>query len=366
MDNNKRLSYLTLEAPREGQASYAHVHEIIAGLRRRGWDVRLFQPPYAGRYQLPPLLIRLLASFWVQLCLWIRWRRGSVLYVRGHYLAFPSAVVAWLLRIPIVHEINGPYEDVFVTYPALNRFRKILIWMQRWQYRRARKLISVTEDLCRWAEIEAGGKVRCALISNGANTELFRPDLDAPDDAPERYVVFFGGLARWHSVPVMMEAAAHEDWPQGVHLVVIGDGQCADLVRTGAAQHAHIHMKGRLDYKSVPAYVAGALAGLVPVSNPDNRSQTGVMPLKLFETLASGIPVIVADFPGQADLVRAEQCGVVIPSEDAGALARAVAAIAANPQAAKEMGARGREVIIRAHSWDARAGATDALLGEMR
>ena len=49
-------------------------------------------------------------------------------------------------------------------------------------------------------------------------------------------------------------------------------------------------------------------------------------PLKLFETLACGIPAIVSELPGQADLIREGRCGLVIPCNDPTALARAVAA----------------------------------------
>jgi glycosyltransferase involved in cell wall biosynthesis len=293
--------------------------------------------------------------------MWAAWRRGAVLYIRGHYLAFPSAVIAKWLRIPVFHEINGPYEDVFISHPSLVRFRSLLIWMQRQQYRWATGLIAVTGGLCRWAEKESG-QGTCHLIPNGANIDLFHPGVGPAEKIPPRFVIFFGGLARWHGVPVMIDAVNHPDWPQDVHLVVIGDGQCSDMIHAAAKTNPRIHMLGRMANTDMPAYIVPAIAGLVPITNPGQRSDSGLMPLKLLETLSCGVPAIVTDFPGQAELVRAGNCGLVIPPDDAVALARAVADLATKTDLAREMGHKGRDLVVAHHSWDARAATTESLI----
>ena len=71
---------------------------------------------------------------------------------------------------------------------------------------------------------------------------------------------------------------------------------------------------------------------------------------------------MVTDLPGQAEVVRAGACGIVIPCDDAAALARAVAQLAAGPAAAREMGRRGAEFVRREHSWAARAATIDRVL----
>ena len=50
---DQRIAYLALEAPRVGQASHVHVSEIIAGLERRGWAVRLYSPSDTKRAVKP-------------------------------------------------------------------------------------------------------------------------------------------------------------------------------------------------------------------------------------------------------------------------------------------------------------------------
>lgn len=359
------LAYLTLEAPRVGQASHVHVGEIIAGLKRRGWTVRLLQPSYTDRPERPSVPRRLLEYALVQARLWAGRRRGEAIYVRGHFMALPTAALAALFRIPIVHEVNGPYEDIYVTYPWLNRFRGLLNAMQRVQYRWASHLLPVTRDLADWLAAETGHS-RITVNPNGANTDLFRCDAPPAPGLPDRrYVVFFGGLAAWHGVAPMLAAVQHPSWPAGVDLVVVGDGQERDKVRKAAAAGSSVHAAGYQPYSMVPGFVAPALCGLCTISDPGGRSRTGLLPLKLFETLACGVPVIVTDFPGQADIVREHACGLVVPVDDPAALARAVAELAADPARAKAMGTRGAAIVAAEYSWDRRAGDVAAVLSRL-
>ncbi len=229
--------------------------------------------------------------------------------------------------------------------------------MQRQQYRWATGLIAVTDELRDWALHESNGRP-VATIPNGANVELFKPKLSKPENLPEVYAIFFGGLSTWHGVQFMINAVNHTEWPHQVHLVVIGDGQDGHILRKEAEKNRHIHVLGKKPYNDIPHYVANALVGLVPILNSGNRASTGLFPLKLFETLACGTPVIVTDFPGQADLVRSEHCGLVVKADNAEALAQAVAELYAHRYTASAMGMRGYDSVRLNHSWDARANAT--------
>ena len=352
--NPVRLAYLTLEAPREGQASYTHVFEIVEGLRRRGLKVDVYMPSYADRFELPNLIRRLLEHSRLQGRLAMKWRGYDALYVRGHNLAFPVALLARVTRKPIVHEINGPHLDIAVTYPWIWPFHGLLNWMQRVQYRWADALVAVTPQLQRWLRSE-GCTNPIEVVPNGANLDYFNPGLSMRTGLPARYVVFFGGFARWQGITTMLDAVQHPSWPSDVFLVIVGDGQMRPEVERAALQTPRLQYLGRLPYREVGGVVASALASLVPKIRDNDRDETGVFPVKLFEIMACGVPAVVSDYPGQADLVRRGRCGLVVPPGDAAALAVAVGELAANPDTARAMGQRGYELVVREHSWDARA-----------
>lgn len=208
--------------------------------------------------------------------------------------------------------------------------------------------------LGRWLRSE-GCTNPIEVVPNGANLDYFNPGLSKRTGLPARYVVFFGGFARWQGITTMLDAMQHPSWPSDVFLVIVGDGQMRPEVEQAAHKTPRLQYLGRLPYREVGAVVAGAAASLVPKIRDNDRNETGLFPVKLFEIMACGVPAIVSDYPGQADLVRRGRCGLVVPPGDAAALAAAVGELAANPDTARAMGQRGYELVLHEHSWDARA-----------
>ena len=363
---NKRVAYLCLQATREGQASYSHVNEIINGLRRRGWDVELFEPGYARAVAVPSPWAKVWSYAAVQFRLWHRaWqgRSRSLLYVRAHPFAWPTAIWAKLMQIPVIQEVNGIHEDMFIAFPWTRLFKKIFLPFLQLPLVLASRVIVVTEQLEPWARRE-GGHGRVTVVPNGANVELFRPDAPHRPDLPQPYVVFFGVLARWQGIDTLLDATRHPDWPSQVHLVIVGDGVERGRVEAAARDRRVLYL-GRIPQRDLAGIVAGSLAGVVPANNLEGRSEKGLSPLKLYETLACGVPVILTDVPGQADLVREVGAGLVVPLGDPAAIARAVAYLASHDADRTTMGRRGRDAIVREHSWDRRAEMTSDLLASL-
>lgn len=348
--SSERLLYISFERLLPSSAAATHVREICSGLTAQGFSVRLNAEERPVAPSLPERALRygrVLARGLAGL------RSSDVLFFRAHFAGLPLALCARALGRPTIHEINGGYEDAFITHPRFAALRSTLCWMQRAQYRLANALVAVTPDLVSWARSEAGhGNV--FLVTNAANTRLFNPD--GPKVRRTRdYVLFFGGLVRWHGVDVMLQAAASAAWPAEIDLVVAGPIVDESLRPALQQLPSNVSYLGAKPQAELPALIRGALAALVPISDPSQRSQRGVMPLKLFEALACGTPVIVTDLPGQAEFVRATGSGLVVPIGDVEGLARAVATLAADRLRACELGRAGAAAVLAEHSWDTRA-----------
>lgn len=355
------VAYLALQAPRRGTAAYTHVHEIVQGLRREGFSVDLYAPGYAGGGAKPGLAGRALAYVTTQLRLLARWRRYRVLYVRGHFAAWPAALAARLTGKIVVHEINGPFADAFINNPGLRPVARLLSASEAWQYRHAAGLVCVTSGLAAWLGKQAPG-VAVEVIPNGANVTLFNPAREPWPGLQHPYVVFFGGLSAWHGVDWLLSAVRSPEWPGGVYLVVVGEGPGSADVARAAAAGAPVSVLGRLAYEDVGRVVARAWASLVTIVDTRGRSATGLAPIKLFESAACGVPVIVSDLEGQAELVRDLGLGCVVPAGDAAALARAVAALCAGGGPGDDFRVRVRRIAEQQFSWNARSRDTAAFL----
>ncbi len=358
------IAYLSLEAPVEGQAAHTHIHEMIAELRALGWQVDPVLARRTGASANASYLTRLREYVSLQWHLGRNIARYRAIFMRGHFMALPLALYAHRRGVPVLHEINGKAADIGVTYRWTRAIAPLIRFMYRAQMHRADRLLAVTDGLAGWAT-SFSGNTRTELVSNAANTRVFTPDGPRLPGLPPRYVAFVGGLVAWHGIATMIAATRDPAWPQDVTLVIAGDGVERDAVQAAAADNPRIMAVGRLPYQHVPALLRGALGALCVISDPDGRSATGVAPLKLFEAMACGVPVVVSDLPFQAELVSSAGAGFVVATDDAGALAQAVHELAAKPDAARSMGMRGAAHVAAHGSWAARAAQVDAILREV-
>ncbi|MDO9582819.1 MAG: glycosyltransferase family 4 protein [Desulfomicrobium sp.] len=350
------LYYLCLQATRQGQASYSHVHEILSGLQRRGVSAILFEPAHVKSVNHPNIFSRLQGFISTQFKL-IFSDKPDLVYVRWHFATILVSFWAKVRNIPVIQEVNGPYEDLFLSYPWTRKFRNFFVFIMRQQLKWADAVIAVTPQLVEWSCKESCHD-NVYLISNGANTDIFRNEASHTEliQYSGKYVIFFGALAPWQGVDVMLEAISSHEWPSKVTLLIVGDGADKTKIIEASRSYSCLHYLPSVDQKNLAGLIASSLASMIPKIG--EWSKTGLFPLKLFESLACGVPVVVSDWPGMADFVREHQCGIVVPPGDPEALARAVAELDKDPASARIMGGRGSEVVRLSHSWDAKAEET--------
>lgn len=339
--------YLCLQ-PLSGQgAADAHVGGIVRGLQAAGQHIEVVASPFVDS-SLPR---RLLIGLRLQLQALARMRHADAAYVRMHPLAALSVLL--VRSTPILVEVNGVPEDFYVAHPSLRHVAPILERLLRYQLRRAAHVVTVTNGLAEWVkEVEPQAR-SVHVVPNAADPDLFRPGLDRPSDAPEEYVLFFGALTPWQGIELAIAAAGHPTWPPHLPLVVIGDGQEALRVKeAAAAMPERIRYLGSRPQAEVAAYVSNALATVLPKRY--HAAQAGQSPLKLYESLAAGVPVIATPLSGATDIEDLKPGLITVPPAPE-AIAAAVAAITAEPNTAREAGNAGRRAVLASHTWEARS-----------
>jgi glycosyltransferase involved in cell wall biosynthesis len=130
------------------------------------------------------------------------------------------------------------------------------------------------------------------FVSNGFDEDLFQVPRPVPADLqaiPRPRLGFVGGLAHWIDVDLILNAArARPDWS----FVLVGPMADVQGVLPSAA---NVHWLGPCARDDVPAYIGGFDLGLVPFrAMPLTRT---VNPLKAYEYLAAGIPVVSTPMP---------------------------------------------------------------------
>ena len=111
-----------------------------------------------------------------------------------------------------------------------------------------------------------------------------------------------------------------------------------------------VHVCGVLDRDGVAGILRRSRLGLV-LQHPEPNAMAG-KPIKLFEYMAAGIPVISADFPLWRQIVEGAGCGLCVDPLDPRHISLAIRYLLAHPQEAQAMGSRGRRAIKERFNWD--------------
>lgn len=106
---------------------------------------------------------------------------------------------------------------------------------------------------------------------------------------------------------------------------------------------------GHLDREGVRRVMACAFAGLVTLL--PTASYRDALPVKMFEYMAAGIPVIASDFPRWRAIVEASDCGLCVDPRDPAAIAAAIDRLAQDLPLARRLGANGRRAIEQTYNW---------------
>ena len=114
---------------------------------------------------------------------------------------------------------------------------------------------------------------------------------------------------------------------------------------------ARVDYLGWLDRPGIAQIMANVRAGLV-VLHPD-RCFIDAYPIKMFEYMAAGLPVVASDFPVYREILNDGACGLLIAPADPIALARAIEWIFAHPDEAQAMGEQGRRRASLLYTWTA-------------
>ena len=166
-------------------------------------------------------------------------------------------------------------------------------------------------------------------------------------------VCYVGGLAEARGVFDMVEAAGLVQGGAAQCLRLAGRFESGDEEKQSRAKPgwARVDYRGWLDRPGVARLMASVRAGLV-VLHP-NRCFIDAYPIKMFEYMAAGLPVVASDFPVYREILDDGACGLLVPAADPPALARAIEWILAHPDEAKAMGEQGRRRVERLYTWEA-------------
>lgn len=363
----------------------AHVVGFVDALRSQGHTVTPFvlgdvlgRPragsPRVGRAASPSsaprrlavdllrLLLRPVAAWWAARAVP---RDVDVVYER--YALFQELGRPWQRRgVPWVVETNALLAEEARRERSALFFARTAWWLERRTYRRADLVVAVSEPLRELLVDRAGvAPERVLVVPNGVDVARFAAV--AERERPAALVVgFVGFVIERQGLDELLDAVRvlRADGVD-VRAVVVGDGPDRATLeersrRLGLEQA--VQFAGQAPWEQVPAWL-----GRFSVGYSGQRGVAGMTmyhsPLKIYEYLAAGLPVVASAHPDAVSVLQSSGGGATFPPGDRNALVDVLRQMAALTQGERaELGRRGRAHVVAEHSWASRTRqVTDAV-----
>lgn len=299
---------------------------------------------------------------------------ADVLYTRDLVLADLAVRSRRWHRLPIVYEAHTSAVAFAEEAPRLYRGtgspsrRKIdrLRRREKRVYRKADRLVAITRELERFLEKAYGDVAPVTVIPDGTRVPQTIPPLRAPAPGESFRVTYIGHLYPWKGVDTIIEAM--KDLP-GEELVIVGGlppepdlDRARELARAlGVAER--VSFRGYLPPTALTDERLRADAFVIPL--PDSlTARYFTSPLKLFEAMAAGRPIVASDLPSIREVLTNEVDALLVPPGDPHAFAAAIRRLAGDRELGARLARRAGEH-VRRFSWDERGKRIASLLREM-
>lgn len=188
----------------------------------------------------------------------------------------------------------------------------------------------------------------CVDVNNFPLLEEF---LDLESDLPKRReVCYVGGIAGIRGAREMVRAL--ELCRSDVVLNLAGgfSEPATEAEVKGYRGWRRVRHLGVVGRQGVRDCLSTSCAGLVTLHPTLNYLDA--LPIKMFEYMAAGIPVIASNFPLWRSIVETYRCGLCVDPMDASEIARAIDWLIDNPEQASQMGKNGRRAVLELFNWE--------------
>ena len=190
------------------------------------------------------------------------------------------------------------------------------------------------------------------LLANYPSLAEF-PDITA--DEPQETLgvfVYVGGMERVRGISEMIDAIARvPNLRARLHLLGAFSEPRLEAETEMRRGWERVEFMGWSSRETVVGELSRACAGLLLLHPTPQYAAS--YPVKLFEYMAAGLPVIASDFPLWREILEQARCGVLVDPQDPQAIADAMQWILDHPEEAAAMGRRGRAAVEDRYNWEA-------------
>jgi glycosyltransferase involved in cell wall biosynthesis len=264
---------------------------------------------------------------------------------------FFTAVSGWMLsalrRRPFIFELRDIWPASIIAVGAMNK-SPLIIFLEKIElflYKRAQAIISLTNSF-KEELIQRGIEPnKIFVVLNGVDLNFYQPILLKDSSLINKYsfenkfiVGYIGTHGMAHGLEVIIEAAKQLINQPEILFMMVGSGASKKNLQEIVKREnlSNILFIDTQPKKLIKSYFSLCDLSLIHLKNSSVFSK--VIPSKLFESMAMGVPILMAIPEGEAtNLVRKYKCGVIMPPEDGNLLAEKILELKSNKKKLKAL-----------------------------
>jgi glycosyltransferase involved in cell wall biosynthesis len=302
----------------------------------------------------------------------------DLVYERYSLWSVAGMQYARVSGVPGLLEVNAPLIEEQAAYRGLVDRASAEQVAER-VFADAESIIAVSTGVRTYLHRYPAARGRVHLVANGVNPARFPPGATPshPGSTESFTVGFVGSLKPWHGLAILVDAFArlHASCPS-TRLLVVGDGPQRKSLEADLSAR---QLSGAAEIVGAvaPSAVAGLLASMdVAVAPYPQQEHFYFSPLKVYEYMAAGIPVVASRIGDLPDLIQDGRNGLLCRPGDAVELAAALVRLQQDAELRVRLGLAGRQSVLQHHTWDAIArrilnmagvvGVSESRFAEMR
>lgn len=259
---------------------------------------------------------------------------------------FFTACMGWMLSVcrkrPFVFELRDLWPASIIAVGAMKK-SFLITWLEKLElllYKKADAIVSVTNSFKDELVSRGIENNKIFVVLNGVDHSNYQstfikdPKLSEKFDLENKFVVgYLGTHGMAHSLNIILDAAEKLQKYSNILFMLVGSGATKnDLVMNAKKRNLrNIIFVNSQPKNLIPRYYSLFDISLIHLKNTPLFSR--VIPSKLFESMAMGLPIIMALPEGEATKIVSDyKCGVIIPPEDDIELVKNLLALQSNKE----------------------------------
>ncbi len=250
-----------------------------------------------------------------------------------------------IIRAKFIYEVHEIFSE------TAKRKKRGFLKVENKIFNKSDGLITITYHLKKQLMEKFGVRKPVSVIRDGVNIEGDNRK-EGPPDKKERMVIYTGQTFPWKGVDTLIRASKYING----NVVIIGgeDEELKELKKMSQELGAeNIMFMGWVKPADIRKFLSQASVGVIPLKR-DTISQYYTSPLKMFEYMACGIPIVASDLPSIREVLRNEENAILVEPDNPVDLAQAINRLLDDKELARRISENALRD-VKEYSWDERA-----------